>query len=185
VLYAVKSPKTSRGPCEMPTLFSPQPRRGHSGRVMRASSGRERRVTVHDIQRLCDMPASKPDGLNAIKLHAMAHPTCIRQDLSHVFMHGMLTLPCCARVSRPLADRFSRTVIDAAATQQRPTQWQQQQQHAITQQQLQQEQHNTSNSSSSSSGTQQDGAKATATTAKATQRCFRDNGVDSPPKMAL
>ena len=124
----------------MPTLFSPQPRRGHSGRVMRASSGRERRVTVHDIQRLCDMPASKPDGLNAIKLHAMAHPTCIRQDLSHGFMHGMLTLPCCARVSRPLADRFSRTVIDAAATQQRPTQWQQQQQHAITQQQLQQEQ---------------------------------------------
>ena len=56
---------------------------------MRASNGRERRVTVHDMQRLRDLPASKPDGLNTIKLHTMAHPTYTRQEMSHGFMHGM------------------------------------------------------------------------------------------------
>ena len=58
----------------MSTLSSLLPRSGLSGRVVRASSGRERRKAKQDAHLPNGQPRPKPTKLTAIMLHTMAHP---------------------------------------------------------------------------------------------------------------
>ena len=168
----------------MPTLSSLLPRSGLSGRVVRASSGRERRKAKQDAHLPNGQPGPKPTKLNAIMLHTMAHP------IDTGWMSHMDTCMACHTLASYVhvcsLSAGSSNHVDATATQQRRSSDSSHNNTAAKQQQQQQQQQH-QQQLAAGRGTQQHDVEAQG---KQQQRresdaAIRNNGTDSSPDGAL